>query len=118
MAQTNLEGDLATAALFARYVKPATLNAYGVGARVADLVKAAASLHTLAEADCNRGLTPRQEARERSLQKRCTALVTGMVPRAKVRFGGDPRGFVVVVDFPPRGGTAPANGFGPGWGIR
>jgi hypothetical protein len=73
----------------------------------------ARQLHKLAEADCNTGLTKRQQAREDLLQRRTVALLEPYGLKAK--FGGDPRGYVVkILGLPGNTWGGDSEGFGVG----
>lgn len=76
------------------------------------LVRLARSYQRLQETACNRELTRREKTREANLERRiaeeCKAIGLG------VTFSGDPRGFVVKLQFP----DGASNTWGQdGWGI-
>lgn len=73
----------------------------------------ARALSKLAEAECNTGLTKRQQAREEVLQKRIAVLLKTYGLRAT--FSGDPRGYVVkIVGLPGNTWGGDSEGFGVG----
>jgi hypothetical protein len=59
-------------------------------AALGELRKISRSLHHLAEAACNYGLTPRQEKRQERLESNASALAVTL--GLKAYFQGDPRG--------------------------
>jgi hypothetical protein len=63
----------------------------------AEIRRAAERLASLAEADCNRGLSAREEAKEGRLREQIAALVAEGYDGMTARFGGDPRGYVVAL---------------------
>lgn len=76
------------------------------------LIRLARSYQRIQETACNRELTPREKAREKSLERRLTeeAKARGL----GITFSGDPRGFVVKLQFP----DGASNTWGQdGWGI-
>jgi hypothetical protein len=82
---------------------------YRISANVATLRRYAKTLKTLAEADCNYGLTPRQETRRANLERSVAEIAALYGLGATCQ--GDPRGPVVRL-------TAPEgeSGFiGDGW---
>mgnify|MGYP001572816579 CR=1 FL=1 len=77
---------------------------------IQDVIRAAHSLHSLAEVECNTGLSPRQEKRKEKLQ----ALILELLPTAK--FSGDPRGYCVKIGL-KSGRYNTWGGKECGWGI-
>ncbi len=72
--------------------------AYYVASLCTTLVKLGRSHRRLQEADCNYGLTPRQQARERNIEEQIRQLCQphGITPV----FQGDPRGTTVKLVVP------------------
>lgn len=69
----------------------------------------------LQEAECNYGLTPRQESRQKNIEQEISGICEELGFR--VRFDGDPRGYTVRIFFP----TGEYNSWGgeeDGWGIN
>lgn len=102
-------------ALFSAMVAARVPNVRGQEYVLADdcfkLWGAARSLHTLAEVDCNRGLTDAEGARVVKLEGRVSDILARWGLSA--RFNGDPRGFSVYVN-----GLGASNSWGgDGWGI-
>lgn len=64
-----------------------------------ELMKLARSYQRLQEADCNYGLSPRQQTRERNIEKRIRAIVERL-GLSGVKFSGDPRGYTVKIVLP------------------
>lgn len=111
----KIDADLLTlAAMIARRV-PDSAGGKGVGSGAigqdcAALGEIADKLHRLAEAECNYGLTPRQEKRRERLQENARDIAKGWgVP---IEFQGDPRGRPISLDL---GG--PSNSWGGGWRV-
>lgn len=86
---------------------------YVISCDVAELRKAARSLEALAIADCNYGMTSRQQSRRDKLRMFVVELATDYGFRAECH--GDPRGLVVKL-FDPADDSA-GDGFGGGWGV-
>lgn len=85
-----------------------------VAARTASAMASIASaLHTLAEHDCNVGLTSRQENRRENLQSDLLTLARYCELDAK--FSGDPRGAAARLTDP--NDDSAGDGFAGGWGI-
>jgi hypothetical protein len=77
-----------------------------------ELVRLAGSIKALAEADCNYGLTDRQESRMVKLQERFRDIAEALGFEA--RTGGDPRGACAyLIDPNDRKG----DGWGEGWAV-
>jgi hypothetical protein len=91
--------------------RPSGGTSYSIAVDCANLIKAAKSIAALALADCNYGLTPRQETRRENLAKACNAIAAKYGLKAKC-YGG-PRGFTVRLDGP----EVEKNGWGDGFGI-
>lgn len=68
-----------------------------VASDATEIRRAAEHLSSLAEADCNRGLSGREEAKEARLREKVVALVAEGYDGLTPRFGGDPRGYVVAL---------------------
>ena len=79
-----------------------------------ELLILADRLHRYAETACNYQLTPQQEKREKALADRVLAICGGW--NVSVKFGGDPRGFVVKLMLPD-GSYNTWGGKEEGWGI-
>ncbi len=62
----------------------------------------ASRMRMLAEHDCNRGLTEREKQEDERLQDEIRTLLREVNDEIRVRFDGDPRGYVVRVLFPQR----------------
>ena len=84
---------------------------YKVAADASEIIKSARSLAALSVADCNYGLTKRQETRRQNLAKRVNALAAEYGLEAGCY--GDPRGYVVRL----HGKDVVQNGFGEGFGV-
>lgn len=80
--------------LFGKYRRPERTDAE-VARDVVSLLWGSRALTRLAEAECNRGLSGREETREKALRARIAALVSEGYDGLTPRFGGDPRGYVV-----------------------
>jgi hypothetical protein len=77
-----------------------------------ELVRLATAIHALCEADCNTGLTERQESRQKHLERRFGAIANALGFEA--RTGGDPRGACAyLIDPDDRSG----DGWGEGWAV-
>jgi hypothetical protein len=78
-----------------------------------ELVRLAGAIHRLCEADCNCGLTERQESRLDKLKARFSDIATALGFNA--RTGGDPRGACAYLEDPanPQAG----DGWGGGWPV-
>lgn len=70
---------------------PAVIN-------MTDLVRKATSYRKLQELACNQELTPRQQAREKRLEREIAELAAKL--NTKVEFNGDPRGHCVYLKKP------------------
>lgn len=81
--------------------------------RLFALLKAARSLHSLAEAECNYTLSKWQETRKQNLQVRVREILETVGYTGQVRFNGDPRGAAVKIDLP----TKRSNNWGGDFGI-
>lgn len=79
---------------------------------VAELRRAARSLDALAVADCNVGLTDRQEARRERLAEQVAEIASRYSLRAHT--SGDPRGAVVRLF---SADETEGDGFGGGWPV-
>lgn len=86
-------------------------NPYHVALDAQRIVKLARSLASLAVQHCNRGLSPRQEAREMNIAAEIKTIAAWYGLKAST--SGDPRGYVVRLDGP----GVPRNGWGDGFGV-
>ena len=68
-----------------------------VASDAAALKRKAESLSRLAVEACNRGLTEREERRVEAMQDRLASIVINGYEGVRLRFGGDPRGYVVAL---------------------
>ena len=76
------------------------INKFGIDMFAAkQLQKLAKSLHRSHENECNYGLTPRQETRERNLWKNVEAIAERFSFCAQEQ--GDPRGWPIMLDGAP-----------------
>lgn len=80
--------------LLGKYRRPER-TAAEVARDFVSLLRDSRAIARLAEAECNRGLSGREEAREEALRARIAALVSEGYDGLTPRFGGDPRGYVV-----------------------
>jgi hypothetical protein len=114
----HVKDDRETVEVFA---KRSPLPRVAVEALVGKLVTKSKRLHRVCEDDCNDGGNPGREKLEKRLLAEVQTLVETLVPGAKVNYQGDPRGYVVRVQFPKmhEKDFPPSNTWGnDGWGIR
>lgn len=86
-----------------------------IALRSAELIKLGNTLSNLAVADCNYGLSPRQETRRENIIKRISAI--GKELGVTFETNGDPRGYVLKLMTPKTGAYNSMGGASEGWGI-
>lgn len=96
----NLEDIAAFASVLTRYAaddagRPGPGH---VGRIAVEVWRDAASLHTLAEKECNGEMTPRDEKRQKRIEERVETALKQFGAVA-IQFNGDPRGSAVKVKF-------------------
>lgn len=83
--------------------------------RVSELIKLGNTLSNLAVANCNYGLSPRQETRRDNIRDRIAAI--GKELGVTFTTGGDPRGYVLKLKTPESGRYNSFGGREDGWGV-
>lgn len=91
--------------------KRRSLTPHGIAHDCAELQHISNALHSLAEAECNYGLTPRQEKRRENLEATARAVAKGW--RVPISFQNDPRGRPISLEL----GAGVSNSWGGGWRV-
>lgn len=92
----NLESWAQLVLLLGKYRRPGRRD-NEVARDAAEIRRMAAILATLAVAECNTGLSERQQTREERTSAKLAALVAEGYEGLTCRFGGDPRGYVFAL---------------------